>query len=119
MLRIMLAAGILASASLTPMALNAADSFALKSVSKVLPESDKTFLGPGSEVVNNNCVTCHSVEMVLTQPPFSKTAWEGIVKKMAKIYRAPVADTDVGPIVEYLNNLQAQKQSPDGIKDPK
>lgn len=115
--RIILAAGIVANAMLAPMALYAADSFALRSVSYDLPESDKTFLGSGSEVVNNSCVTCHSVEMVLTQPPLSKTAWEGIVKKMVKIYKAPVSDADVGPIVEYFDNLQWKKQSSDSIKD--
>ena len=39
-----------------------------KSVNVDLPFGDRMFEGPGADVVNNNCLACHSVGMVMTQP---------------------------------------------------
>lgn len=91
---------------LTGMA-DAKDAFDLKSESFDLPTGDRTFIGAGADPVNNNCLTCHSAEMVMVQPKLSKANWEGIVKKMINVYKAPVPDEDVGPIIEYLSNHPA------------
>src|SRR6516162_8821732 len=41
----------------------------LHSVSVVLPESERTFAGGNAaEVINKECLICHSASMVLTQP---------------------------------------------------
>ena len=77
-----------------------------KSVSVDLPFGDRMFEGPGADVVNNNCLACHSVGMVMTQPPLSRQTWEAEVAKMRNAYKAPVADEDVTPIVDYLSKLQ-------------
>jgi len=87
-------APLLAGAALAPLQ--------LKSVSVELPESTRTFTGPGAEVVNNNCLACHSAGMVLQQPPLSKAVWGKIVHKMIATFKAPVAPEDVAPIVDYL-----------------
>jgi len=40
--------------------------------------------------------------MVLTQPALPKATWEAEVHKMINTYKAPVAEKDVGAIVDYL-----------------
>jgi len=65
--------------------------------------------GPGSDAINNNCLACHSADMVLNQPALSKQAWAAEVNKMINNYKAPVAAEDVGPIVDYLAALKGAK----------
>jgi cytochrome c5 len=77
--------------------------FAFHSVKVELPFGDTQFPGGASaDVVNNNCLTCHSAEMVLTQPALSRTAWQAEVDKMRGAYKAPIRDGDVAAIVDYL-----------------
>ena len=76
-----------------------------KSVNVDLPFGDRMFEGPGADVVNNNCLACHSVGMVLTQPPLSRQTWEAEVAKMRNVFKAPIANEDVTPIVDYLSKL--------------
>jgi hypothetical protein len=81
----------------------------LKPVKIDLPDSDKMFPdGPGSEAINNNCLACHSADMVLNQPALSKQAWATEVNKMINNYKAPVAPEDVGAIVDYLTALKGK-----------
>jgi cytochrome c553 len=76
---------------------------AFKSVSVKIPDGDKTFpSGNEADAINNNCLSCHSVEMVLNQPPLSSAAWEAEVQKMIKVYKAPIDAADLAPIVDYL-----------------
>jgi len=84
--------------------------FELKSLKLDLPDSDRMFpAGPGSDAINNNCLACHSADMVLIQPSLSKEAWTTEVNKMINNYKAPVAPEDAGPIVEYLTALKGAK----------
>ncbi len=79
----------------------------LKSVSIDLPNGDRMFPpGPGSEAINNNCLACHSVGMVLNQPAMPRAAWEIEVNKMINVYKAPVAAEDVPAIVAYLDRTK-------------
>ena len=81
----------------------------LHSVSVDLPDGDRTFPGGDkADVVNNNCLACHSAGMVLTQPALSRAAWQAEVDKMRMTYKAPVADEDVSAIVDYLAGLQGK-----------
>ena len=82
-----------------------ANGVTLRSVSVDFPDSGLMFEGPGADVVNNNCLACHSAEMILTQPPLSHAAWQAEVEKMRKTYKAPVDDKDVPAIVDYLASL--------------
>lgn len=92
--------------ALTASAAIAADPLTgFKSVNVDLPFGDRMFEGPGADVVNNNCLACHSVGMVLTQPPFSRQTWEAEVAKMRNAYKAPISNEDVDPIVDYLSKL--------------
>jgi cytochrome c553 len=101
---------ILLSAATMPLAARAAGISELKSVKVDLPDSDKMFpSGPGSDAINNNCLACHSADMVLDQPELSKQAWAAEVEKMINVYKAPVAPEDVAPIVEYLSTVKGVK----------
>jgi hypothetical protein len=110
MFRNLLSAAILLGVASMPAAARAATLSELKPVKIDLPDSDKMFpAGPGSDAINNNCLACHSADMVLNQPALSKQAWVAEVNKMINNYKAPVAAEDVGPIVDYLAALKGAK----------
>ncbi|MFI4890583.1 MAG: cytochrome c [Steroidobacterales bacterium] len=59
--------------------------------------------GPGSDLVRTRCTTCHSLDYIQMNSPFlTRTAWEAEVRKMIKVMGAPVLDSEVTPIVDYL-----------------
>ena len=90
-----------------PLVGRAATAFELKSVKIDLPDSNRMFPdGPGSDAINNNCLACHSADMVLNQPALSKQAWATEVNKMINNYKAPIAPEDIGAIVNYLTALK-------------
>ena len=74
----------------------------LESVTVDLPQSDQMFIGSGADAINNNCLACHSADMVLNQPVLAKAAWQAEVSKMIQMYKAPIAAADAGAIVDYL-----------------
>ena len=81
--------------------------FAFRSVSVELPSSDRAFPdGPNVAVISANCVACHSVGMVLTQPKLARATWEAEVNKMIHTYKAPVDAADVPAIVDYLASVK-------------
>ena len=74
-------------------------------VNYTTPEEVAAFKpGPNLEVVRGNCTACHSADYVATQPPMKdkKAFWQAEVTKMIKVYGAPIAEADVGKIVDYL-----------------
>lgn len=82
----------------------------LKAVTVTLPPSHRVFPeGPGLETVKNNCLTCHSAGMILTQPRMPKAAWQAEVAKMRNVYKAPVDEKDVASIVDYLTAVKGPK----------
>jgi hypothetical protein len=110
MFRNLLSAVVLLGVASMPLTVHAATPFELKSVKIDLPDSDRMFpAGPGSDAINNNCLACHSADMVLNQPSLSKQAWAAEVNKMINNYKAPIAPEDVGAIVEYLTALKGAK----------
>jgi len=110
MFRNLLSATVLLGAASMPLVARAETPFELKSVKVDLPDSDKMFPdGPGSDAINNNCIACHSADMVLNQPALSKQAWAAEVNKMINNYKAPVAPEDVATIVDYLTSLKGAK----------
>jgi hypothetical protein len=100
--RFMLPAVVLAGITLAPAAGYPEAPLELKSVSVNLPFGDKMFPGPGSDAINQNCLACHSADMVLNQPKLSRSAWTAVVDKMINSYKAPVAPADVPAIIDYL-----------------
>jgi hypothetical protein len=71
-----------------------------------LPEETATLApGPNLELVQQNCVACHSADYISTQPrplPNARGFWQAEVVKMKSLYGAPIAQEDVGKIVDYL-----------------
>jgi mono/diheme cytochrome c family protein len=101
---------VLLGAASMPFAAQGAAPLQLKPVKVELPDSDKMFpAGPGADAINNNCLACHSADMVLNQPALSEQAWAAEVNKMINNYKAPVAAQDVGMIVEYLTAVKGTK----------
>ncbi len=88
---------------------NAPQTFVMKSVSVELPTSDVDFPGANAQAITANCLACHSAGMVLTQPALSKATWDAIVEKMIHAYKAPVAQNEVAPIVDYLDATKGAK----------
>jgi cytochrome c5 len=102
MLRNMLMLALMTGALLASLAARAATSVQLTSVNVDLPQSDRLFTGVGADALNNNCLACHSADMVLNQPALAKAAWQAEVNKMIQSYKAPIAAADVTAIVNYL-----------------
>ncbi|MCX7364845.1 MAG: cytochrome c [Alphaproteobacteria bacterium] len=69
------------------------------------PETAELKPGPNLETAQGNCVACHSADYILTQPRSmanKKEFWLGEVNKMIHSYGAPIQESDVAKIVEYL-----------------
>ena len=76
------------------------------------PETGMLKPGPGIELVQANCMMCHSVEYISTQPPMPRAFWEASVKKMREKYGAPATDDVVQKLVEYLAATYAVPDKP-------
>ena len=58
---------------------------------------------PGYALAQRNCMTCHSVHYIQSQPPASPRAyWEATVKKMKKPFGAQFPDAEIPDMVDYL-----------------
>jgi hypothetical protein len=62
---------------------------------------------PGHEEVKANCITCHSLRYIEMQPDFPREKWETIVQKMVKNYGAPMPDSTVQLITDYLTAIKS------------
>jgi mono/diheme cytochrome c family protein len=59
--------------------------------------------GPGRQLVEANCVMCHSLDYIPMNSPFlDRKGWEASVTKMIKVMGAPIADADAQRIADYL-----------------
>jgi mono/diheme cytochrome c family protein len=82
----------------------------LKSVSVELSPDEEMFAnGPGADAINNNCLACHSADMVLNQPALPKAQWQAEVDKMRTAYKAPIDPKDVDAILNYLVSIKGVK----------
>lgn len=82
----------------------------LRSVRAEFPDPGNLFPGDNAaDAINNNCLACHSAGMVLTQPHLSSADWQAEIDKMRNVYKAPIAETDVPAIVDYLVKLNTTK----------
>jgi hypothetical protein len=106
LLPIALAVGV----ALAPSCAQAESQLSLKSVSVDLPPGDDMFPnGPGADAINNNCLACHSADMVLNQPALPTAQWHAEVEKMRTAYKAPIDPKDVDAILEYLVSVKGEK----------
>jgi mono/diheme cytochrome c family protein len=110
MLRTMLPIALVVGVAFAPVYARAESQLSLKSVSVDLPPGDGMFPnGPGADAVNNNCLACHSADMVLNQPAMSKVRWQAEVDKMRTAYKAPIDPKDVDAILDYLVSVKGEK----------
>ena len=61
--------------------------------------------GPHQDIATANCGACHSADYISTQPrevQNPKAFWTAEVTKMRTVYGAPIEESDVAPIVDYL-----------------
>lgn len=68
----------------------------LNNVVTKLPEA------PGYAAFERNCQSCHSARYVQMQPNFPEKTWLALVTKMQKTFGAPVPDSSIKEIVQYL-----------------
>ena len=107
MLRPMLPIALVVGVALAPVCARADSQLSLKSVSVDLPPGDDMFPnGPGADAINNNCLACHSADMVLNQPALPMTQWHAEVDKMRTAYKAPIDPKDVDAILDYLVSVK-------------
>src|SRR6266436_4611708 len=66
------------------------------------PETGVFKQDTGAELANGQCLVCHSVEYVSTQPPFPRAFWKSSVQKMQQKYGAPIPEEQVEPLLDYL-----------------
>lgn len=79
----------------------------LRSVGFELPSAGRELPpGPGLDTMAGNCMSCHTPGMILNQPALTQAEWAGEVTKMVKVYKAPIAESDVPAIVGYLTSLK-------------
>ncbi len=70
--------------------------------------------GPGKELVQGNCVMCHSLDYIPMNSPFlDRKGWEASLGKMIKVMGAPIAEADVPKIVDYLVQHYGKPATPD------
>jgi cytochrome c5 len=86
------------------LAMSVSDSSAQRAIT--LPKETIAYAAsdlPGYQLVQRNCIGCHSAHYAATQPPSSARAyWDATVKKMKKPFGAPFPDEDVAAMVDYL-----------------
>lgn len=76
---------------------------------KLPPETVEFKSGPNVEVAKTYCTQCHSADYIYNQPPMNKEKWVGIVTKMQKTFGAPVPDSEIDKIAEYLVSQNGKK----------
>jgi hypothetical protein len=66
-------------------------------------QSIKLAGGTQTTLVQRHCSTCHSLDYIVMNSPFlTRAAWEAEVRKMMKVMGAPIPESDVAPIADYL-----------------
>ena len=76
---------------------------AVQNASVTWPDDAETFgEGPHADVLNRNCLACHSASMVRTQPPLTAKQWTATVTKMREAYGAPIEASATEEIVDAL-----------------
>jgi cytochrome c551/c552 len=82
------------------------------------PETASFKPAPGSEFANGQCLTCHSVEYVVTQPPLPRTFWGAEVKKMQEKFGAQIPGDQVELLVSYLTSNYGAETNHQSMAQP-
>jgi len=76
--------------------LHAVEKFEVPTIDYTLKE------GKGKNLVEANCLMCHSFGYIENQRLQSRAFWHAKVLKMIKAFKAPIDPKDVPAITEYL-----------------
>ena len=82
---------------------------ALLSRTVALPEDEARFPEPAGALLNRNCLSCHSADMVLYQPRLTDAQWRAAIEKMRDTFHAPIPDADIEGLVAELVALSPQR----------
>ena len=74
--------------------------------------------GPGVEIANAQCLVCHSVEYVTTQPALPRAFWASSLNKMQEKYGAMIPAGQVEPLVDYLTRSYGLTTNAGGVLSP-
>jgi sulfite dehydrogenase (cytochrome) subunit B len=67
---------------------------------------------PGFAKAQADCVACHSAEYMVYQPATAPRAyWEAMVLRMKAVFKAPIDDSDVPLLVDYLVKTYGNEQA--------
>jgi hypothetical protein len=66
------------------------------------PETAKLKETEGIKGIQSNCLLCHSVDYISTQPKLTRAQWTAGVEKMRAKFGAVISTNAVPQIVEYL-----------------
>ena len=99
---VVMAAACIAVAAAPPPATQVATPIVLKSQDIRLPGPGAIYTGAGSEVLNQNCLMCHSPTFVDKQPALSGSAWQAEVLKMKNVFGAAIDPKQIAAIVQAL-----------------
>lgn len=67
-----------------------------------LPTEEPMFAGKGADLLNQNCIACHSSIFVEEQPTLPLATWKAEVLKMRKVFGASIEEGDVDAIAATL-----------------
>lgn len=81
----------------------------LQARSIALPADESRFPEPGGMLLNRNCLSCHSTDMLLYQPRLTEAQWRATIEKMRDVFHAPIAEGDIEGLIAELGGLPAQR----------
>jgi len=80
----------------------------LRSSSIELPADEARFAGVAdADLLNANCLACHSTTMVLSQPKLNAARWGEVVRKMRDAYHAPIEEAEIPALTRALVAVQS------------
>jgi mono/diheme cytochrome c family protein len=78
---------------------------------KLPPETAKLERGDGVEIATAQCIACHSLDYISTQPRMNRAGWTATVTKMKEKYGAPIASEQMEKLVNYLVKTYGAERS--------
>ncbi len=69
---------------------------------------------PGAEALRGNCLLCHSMDYVTTQPVLTRAQWTAIVGKMQGKFGAVIPTNRVPVLVDVLVAEKSETTAPRG-----
>ena len=65
--------------------------------------------GTNRKLFFNTCTSCHSARYVMMQPEYSWAVWTAELNKMRNAYGAPLEDSQIEPLLDYLMHVRGAK----------